>query len=128
MWINRLLPIIAANSKCKRAQIGAVISKEDRVISTGWNGTPSKHSNCCEENDTTNRSVIHAEANAILFAAKNGTATDGCTIHITMSPCYECAKMIIQSGIVKVVFSEVYRDDKPLEMLRKSGIELVQIP
>ncbi len=126
--INKILPIIAANSKCKRSQVGAIITRDGRILSTGWNGTPSKYSNECEENDTTNKSVVHAEANAILWAAREGLNTYGCTIHISMSPCFECAKMIVQSGIKKVVFIDRYRDEDPIRLLKSCGVEVVHEP
>ena len=87
-------------SRAKRLKVGAVIVKEDRIISIGFNGTPVGQSNVCEDNDgNTLPSVVHAESNAIMFAAKNGMSTKNCTLVVTHSPCFECAKMIVQCGI-----------------------------
>ena len=167
-------------SKCKRSQVGAVIAKDERIISIGYNGLPSKFEpDSCENESTkifcnfckkeitkfitlkneeifcpfckrklgklesvdgnlkkysgeftvikkciTNPQVIHAEANAILFCAKNGISTKGCTLYVTMSPCIECAKMIIQAGIKRVVFENQYRKDEGIKLLQSCGIEI----
>ena len=119
--------LTANNSYCKRSKVGAVLAKDSRIISTGWNGTPSKYDNKCEENDVTNKAVIHAEANAILWSAREGRSTKGTVLYITLSPCYECSKMIIQSGIEEVIYLEEYRDKAPIEMLRKNNVKIRQL-
>jgi len=122
---DKITILIAAHSKCKKKMVGAVIHKEGRIIATGWNGTPSGMDNACEEHGVTKAIVVHAEANAILFAAKHGTALAGTTLVCTLSPCVECAKMIIQSGITKVEYLEEYRDTLGLDILRSAGVDLV---
>ena len=117
----------AKASYCKRAQVGAVIAKDERIISIGYNGTFPGEDNNCEKNingelKTDHSKVIHAEANAILFAAKNGIPLNGTTMYVTMSPCAECAKMIIQSGIREVVYLEEYRDLNSIKKLEKAKI------
>lgn len=115
-------------SRAKRLKVGAVITKDDRIISIGYNGTPRGFDNDCEIklDDSllaTRPEVIHAEANAILFAAKTGIATDGTVLIITHSPCFECAKMIIQAGISELYYREIYRDADPLKLLTEAGIK-----
>ena len=130
---------IAELSYAKRKKVGAIITKDGRIISTGYNGMPSGMSNECESqivNDNvhfdntilrTKPEVVHAEANAILFAAKNGQSTNNSNLYVTMSPCVECAKMIIQSGIIKVYYKKIYRNDSGLKLLLESGIEILKI-
>ncbi|MBQ1605811.1 MAG: dCMP deaminase family protein, partial [Bacteroidales bacterium] len=102
--------IWAKNSYCKRRQVGALLVKDKMIISDGFNGTPAGFENQCEdENDVTKPYVLHAEANAITKVAKSGNSSEGATLYITTSPCIECAKLIIQSGIERVVYSEEYR-------------------
>lgn len=118
---------ISEDSYGRRAKVGAVITKDDRIISEGYNGTPPGFDNRLEiENEdgtlTTKPEVIHAEMNAICFAAKRGIELDGSTIYLTLSPCHECAKLIIQCGIKRVVYTSEYRDTTGLEILRKFGI------
>ena len=110
-------------SHCKRNQVGAVISIDKRIISTGYNGMPSGYENCCEEDDLTKKLVIHAEANAILFAAKEGISTRGSTLHVTLSPCVECVKMIIQSGVKEVFYNETYHNVEGIKILKENGIK-----
>lgn len=118
----------AALSHSKRTQVGAVLVKKQRVISVGYNGTPTGWDNCCEDADgKTKQEVIHAESNALMFAAKNGVATDGCSLVTTMAPCIECAKLIYQAGIVEVYYRDKYRDDSGLSFLNKCGVKLCQI-
>lgn len=119
--------VYAKLSRANRLKVGAVIVKDERVISVGYNGTPSGLSNECEVNNITKPEVIHAEANAILFAAKNGIATNGCSIVITHSPCYECAKMIIQSGVKRVYYKDQYRDLRPISLLQEAGVIVSKI-
>lgn len=119
-------------SHAKRLKVGAVITKDDRIISIGYNGTPRGFDNECETklDDSlivTKPEVIHAEANAILFAAKTGIPTEGTTLFITHSPCFECAKMIIQSGIVAVYYREIYRDASPLKLLTEANVKYYQL-
>lgn len=99
--------------------------KDQMIISDGYNGTPSGFENVCEENDVTKPYVLHAEANAITKVAKSNNSSDGATMYITASPCIECAKLIIQAGIKRVVFSEEYRKDDGIELLKRAGIEVV---
>lgn len=106
-------------SHCTRSKVGAVLVKDGNVISFGYNGTPAGMDNSCEENNVTKDEVIHAEMNAILKAAKSGNAVDGSTLYLSLSPCQNCCKLIIQSGIKRVVYLEGYRDLKPIEFLSK---------
>jgi len=106
-------------SHCTRSKVGAVLVKDGNVISFGYNGTPAGMDNGCEENNVTKDEVIHAEMNAILKAAKSGNAVDGSTLYLSLSPCKNCCKLIIQSGIKRVVYLEGYRDLKPIEFLSK---------
>ncbi len=127
----RMARIWAENSYCKRRQVGALIVKDKSIISDGYNGTPSGFENICEdEDDRTKPYVLHAEANAITKVAKSGNSSDGATLYVTASPCIECAKLIIQAGIVRVVYSEIYRCTDGIELLEKAGIavEYVEIP
>lgn len=115
--------IWAKNSYCKRAQVGALIVKERMIISDGYNGTPAGFENVCEdENNKTKPCVLHAEANAITKVAKSNNSSDGATLYITTSPCMECAKLIIQSGIRRVVFCDKYRIQDGIELLHEAGI------
>ena len=115
-------------SYCKRRQVGALIVKDRMIISDGYNGTPSGFENFCEDDDGyTKWYVLHAEANAILKVAASTQSCKGATLYITLSPCQECSKLIHQSGIIRVVYSNGYRDDSGLRFLEKAGIELVKI-
>lgn len=115
-------------SYCKRKKVGALIVKDRMIISDGYNGTPSGFENNCEdENGKTNWFVLHAEANAILKIASSTQSCKGATLYITMSPCKECSKLILQSGIEKVVYMNDYSDDSGLEFLRNAGIEILNI-
>lgn len=120
--------IWASNSYCKRKQVGALLVKDKMIISDGYNGTPSGFENKCEdENNITKPYVLHAEANAITKVAKSNNSSEGSTLYITTSPCIECAKLIIQAGIARVVFSEKYRITEGLDLLERAGVELVHI-
>jgi dCMP deaminase len=120
--------IWAQNSYCKRRQVGALIVKGKMIISDGYNGTPAGFENVCEdENYKTKPYVLHAEANAITKVAKSNNSSDGATLYITTSPCMECAKLIIQSGIRRVVFCDNYRMNDGTELLLKAGIEVEYI-
>lgn len=120
--------IWARNSYCKRRQVGALIVREKMIISDGFNGTPAGFENICEdENNVTKPYVLHAEANAITKVAKSNNSSEGSTLYVTTSPCMECAKLIIQSGIRRVVYSNRYHNTDGLELLKRAGIELVFI-
>ena len=121
----RMAAIWAQNSYCKRRQVGALIVKDRMIISDGYNGTPSGFENVCEdESGVTKPYVLHAEANAITKVAKSGNSSEGATLYITASPCIECAKLIIQSGIKRVVYGEVYRLTDGVELLERAGVEV----
>ena len=125
----RMARIWAENSYCKRRQVGALLVKNQMIISDGYNGTPSGFENNCEDdNNTSLPSVLHAEANAITKVARSNNSSAGATLYVTASPCIECAKLIIQSGIVRVVYGEEYRIRDGIELLQKAGIEVVYEP
>ena len=118
--------IWAQNSYCQRRQVGALVVKNGMIISDGYNGTPSGFENICEDdNGVTKPYVLHAEANAITKLARSNNNSDGATIYITASPCIECSKLIIQSGIRRVVYGEKYRLMDGIELLERAGIEVV---
>lgn len=122
----RMAQIWAENSYCKRRQVGAIIVKDKMIISDGYNGTPSGFENICEDdNGLTKPYVLHAEANAITKIARSGNNSDGATLYVTSSPCIECAKLIIQAGIKRVVYSEEYRLTDGIDLLRRAGIEVI---
>lgn len=124
----RMAEIWAENSYCKRRQVGCLVVKDKRIISDGYNGTPSGFENVCEdENNITKPYVLHAEANAITKLARSHNNSDGATLYVTDSPCIECAKLIIQSGIKRVVFIRMYRITDGVELLQRAGIEVVHI-
>jgi dCMP deaminase len=120
--------IWAKNSYCQRRQVGALIVKGKMIISDGYNGTPSGFENVCEdENNKTKPYVLHAEANAITKVAKSNNSSEDSTLYVTSSPCMECSKLIIQSGIRRVVYCNEYHNIEGLDLLRRAGIELVYI-
>ena len=120
--------IWAENSYCKRRQVGAIIVKDKMIISDGYNGTPVGFENVCEdENDHTKPYVLHAEANAITKVAQSNNSSNNATLYVTSSPCIECAKLIIQAGIKRVVFGEIYRLTDGIDLLKRAGIECVQL-
>jgi dCMP deaminase len=120
----RMAGIWAENSYCKRRQVGALIVKDQMIISDGYNGTPSGFENICEdEHNVTKPYVLHAEANAITKVAASSNSSKDSTIYITSSPCIECAKLIIQSGIRRVVFSDNYRTPEGFDLLVRAGIQ-----
>ena len=122
----RMAQIWAENSYCKRRQVGAIIVKDKMIISDGYNGTPSGFENICEDdNGLTKPYVLHAEANAITKIARSGNNSEGATLYVTSSPCIECAKLIIQAGIKRVVYSEEYRLTDGIDLLRRAGIEVI---
>ena len=119
----RMAAIWAENSYCKRRQVGALLVKDKMIISDGFNGTPAGFENVCEdETNHTKPYVLHAEANAITRVAASSNSSRGATIYVTSSPCIECAKLIIQSGIRRVVYSEDYRLADGIELLRRAGV------
>ena len=117
-------------SYCTKAKVGAVIAKDGRILATGYNGTVSGHDNCCEiEIDgvlKTSPFTVHAEQNVISYCAKNGIPTDGATMYITLSPCQLCAKLIVQAGIKRVVFLDLYKDTSGLKFLKDCNIEILK--
>jgi len=116
-------------SHCKRKQVGALIVKDKMIISDGYNGTPTGFDNCCEDDDgSTKWHVLHAEANAILKVASSTQACQGATLYITLSPCKECSKLILQSGITRMVYANAYKDDSGVDFLRKANIEILYLP
>lgn len=115
-------------SYCNRKKVGAIIVKDRMIISDGYNGTPSGFENCCEDpSGLTKWYVLHAEANAILKVAKSTQSCENATLYITMSPCKDCSKLIHQSGIVRVVYQNAYKDTSGIDFLKKAGVEVVQI-
>jgi dCMP deaminase len=124
----KMAMIWSQNSYCKRRQVGALLIKEKMIISDGYNGTPSGFENICEdENNNTKPYVLHAEANAITKVAKSNNSSDGATLYVTSSPCLECSKLIIQAGIKRVVFTESYRLDDGINLLKRAKIEVEQV-
>lgn len=125
----RMSAIWAENSYCRRRKVGAIIVKDQMIISDGYNGTPSGFENVCEDdNGITKPYVLHAEANAITKVSRSNNSSDGATLYVTSSPCLECSKLIIQAGIRRVVFNEMYRLSDGIDLLRRAGIEVVHIP
>ena len=121
----KMAKIWAQNSYCQRRQVGALVVKDGMIISDGYNGTPSGFENICEdENNVTKPYVLHAEANAITKLARSNNNSEGSTIYITASPCIECAKLIIQAGIRRVVYGEQYRLTDGIDLLKRAGIEV----
>lgn len=124
----KMAMIWAQNSYCRRRKVGALIVKDKMIISDGYNGTPSGFENVCEdENNNTKPYVLHAEANAITKVAKSGNSSDGATLYVTSSPCLECSKLIIQAGIKRVVFTESYRLEDGIKLLKRAKIEVKQV-
>lgn len=120
--------IWARNSYCRRRQVGALIVKGKMIISDGYNGTPAGFENECEDaQGVTKPYVLHAEANAITKVAKSNNSSEGATLYVTTSPCLECAKLIIQSGISRVVFCDKYHNEDGLRLLERAGVEIVHI-
>lgn len=125
----RMAAIWAENSYCQRRQVGALVVKEKMIISDGYNGTPSGFENVCEDaHGVTHPYVLHAEANAITKLARSGNNSDQATLYVTASPCIECAKLIIQAGIRRVVYAEQYRLTDGIDLLRRAGVEVEHLP
>ena len=121
----RMARIWAENSYCKRRRVGALIVKDKMIISDGYNGTPSGFENVCEdENNVTKPYVLHAEANAITKIARSGNNSDGATLYVTTSPCIECAKLIIQAGIRRVIYGEKYRIEDGINLLKRANLDV----
>lgn len=115
-------------SHCNRKQVGAIIVKDGMIISDGYNGTPSGFDNCCEDHQgDTHWYVLHAEANAILKVAKSTHNCQDATLYLTLSPCKDCSKLVVQSGIKRVVFMNRYKDTSGIEFLQEAGVEIEQI-
>lgn len=124
----KMAEIWAQNSYCKRRQVGALIVKDRMIISDGYNGTPSGFENVCEDgNGITKAYVLHAEANALTKVAKSGNSSEGATLYVTAAPCIECAKLIIQSGITRVVYKDEYRLTDGTDLLIRAGIKVEKI-
>ncbi|MBR2154359.1 MAG: dCMP deaminase family protein [Bacteroidaceae bacterium] len=124
----RMARIWAENSYCQRRKVGSLVVKEKMIISDGYNGTPSGFENICEDDqNVTKPYVLHAEANAITKLARSNNSSEGATMYITASPCIECAKLIIQAGIRRVVYGENYRLDDGIKLLQRAGIETLFI-
>lgn len=124
----RMATIWSENSYCARRKVGALIVKNKMIISDGYNGTPAGFENVCEDgNGVTKPYVLHAEANAITKIARSSNSSEGATLYVTASPCIECAKLIIQAGIKRVVYAEKYRLEEGLDLLRRANIELVYL-
>ena len=125
----RMAVIWAENSYCQRRKVGALVVKEKMIISDGYNGTPSGFENVCEDaHGVTHPYVLHAEANAITKLARSGNNSDQATLYVTASPCIECAKLIIQAGIRRVVYAEQYRLTDGIDLLRRAGVEVEHLP
>lgn len=124
----RMAKIWAENSYCERRKVGALIVKDKMIISDGYNGTPSGFENICEdENNVTKPYVLHAEANAITKIARSNNSSDGATMYVTDAPCIECAKLIIQAGIKRLVYSKEYRVEDGINLLKRAGIEVIYL-
>ena len=124
----RLAERWAKLSQCNRKQVGAIIVKDEIIISDGFNGTPAGFDNCCENDEgLTHWYVLHAEANAILKVAKSTNNCKGATLYLTHSPCRDCSKLVLQSGIKRVVYKEAYKDPSGIDFLGNAGVEMVHI-
>jgi dCMP deaminase len=115
-------------SHCERKKVGALIVKDEMIISDGYNGTPSGFENCCEDDEgNTHWYVLHAEANAILKVAKSTNNCKGATLYLTLSPCKDCSKLVLQAGISRVVYKDSYKDTAGIDFLQSAGVEVIQI-
>ncbi len=124
----KMAQIWAENSYCKRRQVGALLVKDKMIISDGYNGTPVGFENQCEDEENKSKPyVLHAEANAITKVAKSNNSSNGATLYVTSSPCLECAKLIIQAGIKRVIFADNYRLEDGINLLKRAAIEVVQV-
>lgn len=119
--------VVSEQSKCNRSKVGAILVKDGNIIAIGYNGTPSGFCNDCEHNDVTLPEVLHAESNAIAKCARSTSSAEGSTIYTTLSPCFECSKLIIQAGISRVVYKYQYRDFRESSyLLAASGVKINQ--
>jgi len=117
--------VVAKQSRAQRAQVGALLVRDNNILAYGYNGTPSGFDNNCEdENYVTKREVLHAESNALMKIARSTQTSEGATLYVTLSPCFECAKLIVQSGVKRVVFGQQYRDTSSITFLEKANIEV----
>jgi dCMP deaminase len=124
----RMASVWSENSHCNRSKVGCLIVKDRQIISDGYNGTPSGFPNECEDcNNNTLPTVLHAEANAITKIAKSANSAEGSTLYVTLSPCFDCAKLIIQAGIKRIVYSEEYRKTDSFKLFEEAGIEIKKI-
>ena len=124
----RMANVWSENSHCNRSKVGCLIVKDRQIISDGYNGTPSGFPNECEDcNNNTLPTVLHAEANAITKIAKSANSAEGSTLYVTLSPCFDCAKLIIQAGIKRIVYSEEYRKTDSFKLFEEAGIEIKKI-
>jgi len=124
----RMAQIWAENSYCKRRQVGALLVKDKMIISDGYNGTPVGFENNCEDEENKSKPyVLHAEANAITKVAKSNNSSEGATLYVTSSPCLECAKLIIQAGITRVVYNDDYRIAEGIDLLKRAKIEIIKL-
>ena len=124
----RMAKVWSENSHCNRNKVGCLIVKDRQIISDGYNGTPSGFSNECEDcNNNTLPTVLHAEANSITKIAKSTNSAEGSTLYVTLSPCFDCAKLIIQAGIKRIVYSETYRNTDSFKLFEEAGIEIKKI-
>lgn len=125
----RMARIWAENSYCQRRRVGALLVKGPMIISDGFNGTPAGFENVCEDSEgVTKPYVLHAEANAITKVARSNNSSEGSTLYVTASPCVECAKLIIQAGIRRVVYADLYRVTDGVDLLQRAGIECLHLP
>lgn len=125
----RMAAIWAENSYCKRRQVGCLLVKDKMIISDGYNGTPTGFENDCETPENTSKAyVLHAEANAITKVAMSSNSSEGSTLYVTDSPCIECAKLIIQAGVRRVIYAREYRLTDGIDLLRRAGIEVIFKP
>lgn len=118
---------IAQLSYCERKKVGAILVKDKNIIAIGYNGTPSGFENCCEIDGVTRKETIHAELNVVLKCAKSTNSAEGATLYVTMSPCFECSKLIYQSGIRDVYYDEAYRDTEGLKFLQEMGVRTIMV-
>lgn len=130
-YFMKVAMLTASNSHAKRTKVGAVLVKDGRLVASGWNGQPKGFDNCCEREDIDDQgnkilvtlpTVIHSEANLLMFCAKHGIKTDGTDLYVTLSPCINCGILIIQAGIKNVYYNEVYRDTSGIEFLQNAGV------
>jgi dCMP deaminase len=118
---------ISKMSYANRLKVGAILIKDNSIISFGYNGMPYGFDNICETDDITNPEVLHAETNAIAKICKSAQSSEGASLYVTTSPCFECAKLIIQAGIKNVYYNNTYRNIEGIKLLKKANINVFQI-